>query len=169
MILHGLNDAQQEAVMHGEGPAMIVAGPGSGKTLTILRRLLYLIVERHIPADKILVITYTKEAALSMQQKFYDQKESLFKDYSLQGYVSFGTFHSFFYQIIRSIKKYSEYQLITPQEKFKLAKLILKENQEEVTDFEIKHFLEQVSFYKNTGNYKNQENIEFLFKNIRQV
>lgn len=164
MILQGLNDAQQEAVMHGEGPAMIVAGPGSGKTLTILRRLLYLIVERHIPADKILVITYTKEAALSMQQKFYDQKESLFKDYSLQGYVSFGTFHSFFYQIIRSIKKYSEYQLITPQEKFKLAKIILKESQEEVTDFEVKHFLEQVSFYKNTGNYKNQENIEFLFQ-----
>jgi len=159
LILQGLNEAQREAVMHGEGPAMVVAGPGSGKTLTIIRRILFLIYERNVPADKILVITYTKEAALSMQQKFYEQREDLFKQHTIQGYVSFGTFHSFFYQIIKNIKKYSEYQLITPHEKIKLARNILKEIQEEVTDFEIKGFLEQVSFFKNTGKAKGEEDI----------
>ncbi len=159
LILQGLNDAQCEAVMHGEGPAMVVAGPGSGKTLTIIRRLLYLIYECNVPADKILVITYTKEAALSMQQKFYEQKELFFNGHVHQGYVNFGTFHSFFYQIIKNIKKYSEYQLITPQEKIKLTRSILKEIQEEVSDFEVKSFLEQVSFFKNTGKFKVEEDI----------
>lgn len=159
LILKGLNKAQCEAVMHGEGPAMVVAGPGSGKTSTIIRRLLFLLYERNVSADKILVITYTKEAALSMQQKFYEQKELFEGEHTHQGYVSFGTFHSFFYQIIKNIKKYSEYQLITPQEKIKLVRSILKEIQEEVTDFEIKAFLEQVSFYKNTGKIKGKEDI----------
>lgn len=158
-LLEGLNEAQCEAVQHGEGPAMVVAGPGSGKTLTIIRRLLYLIYEKHVPADKILVITYTKEAALSMQHKFYEQKNQLvFRQNDNQGYVSFGTFHSYFYQIIKNIKKYSEYQLINPQEKIKLANKILKEELEEISDFEIRSFLEQVSFYKNTGRLKSAEN-----------
>lgn len=169
LILQGLNDAQKEAVMHGEGPAMVVAGPGSGKTLTILRRLLYLIYERHIPADKILVITYTKEAALSMQQKFYEQKAFLFEQQFQQGYVSFGTFHSFFYQIIKNIKKYSDYQLITLQEKFKLTRIILKDTPEEITDFEVKRFIEQVSFYKNTGKFKDEENLSDLFSKYQEA
>lgn len=157
-LLGGLNEAQREAVMHGEGPALVVAGPGSGKTLTIIRRLLYLIFEKNVPADKILVITYTKEAALSMQQKFYEQKNQfIFQENINKGYVSFGTFHSYFFQIIKNIKKYSEYQLITPQEKFKLSTLVLKDEVEEVTDFEIRRFLEQISFYKNTGRLKNGE------------
>ena len=117
-LLEGLNEAQCEAVMHGEGPALVAAGPGSGKTLTIIRRLLYLIYEKQIPADKILVITYTKDAALSMQEKFRRQLQTFSQNKLIpQGHVSFGTFHSYFYQIIRSIKKYSEYQLITQQQK----------------------------------------------------
>lgn len=167
LILQGLNNAQREAVMHGEGPAMVVAGPGSGKTLTIIRRLLYLLYERNVPADKILVITYTKEAALSMQHKFYEQKELLFKQHSFQGHVSFGTFHSYFYQIIKSIKKYSEYQLITPQEKIKFVKVILKENQDEVSAFDVKRFLEQVSFYKNTGKLKNDASKDDIDKYLK--
>ncbi len=169
-LLEGLNDAQCEAVMHGEGPALVVAGPGSGKTLTIIRRLLYLIYERKVPADKILVITYTKEAALSMQEKFYEQKSNFsFKQQVNQGYVTFGTFHSYFYQIIKNIKKYSDYQLITPQEKYRLATLILKETQEEVSDFDIKRFLEQVSFYKNTGRLKGEEDIRDTIYKYQEV
>ncbi len=169
-ILEGLNDAQCEAVMHGEGPAMVVAGPGSGKTLTIIRRLLYLIYERNVPADKILVITYTKEAALSMQHKFYEQKEHFrFLEHVNHGPVSFGTFHSYFYQIIKNIKKYSEYQLITPQEKIKLAKTIFKETKDEITDFEVKHFLEQISYFKNTGKLKDEDNDIHLFQKYQKA
>jgi len=169
-LLEGLNDAQCEAVMHGDGPAMVVAGPGSGKTLTIIRRLLYLIYARKVPADKILVITYTKEAALSMQEKFYEQKSQFqFKQQVNQGYVSFGTFHSYFYQIIKNIKKYSEYQLITPREKFKLATLAIKDTTEEVSDFDVRRFLEQVSFYKNTGKQKDEEDIESTFQKYQDM
>lgn len=169
-ILEGLNDAQREAVMHGEGPAMVVAGPGSGKTTVIIRRLLYLIYELNVPAEKILVITYTKEAALSMQQRFYEQKEHFsINRNSNQGYVSFGTFHSYFFQIIKNIKKYSEYQLITPQEKIKLVKSILKEEKEEISDFVVKRFLEQISFYKNTGRLREGDEFHHLFPKYQKA
>lgn len=159
-LLEGLNEAQREAVMHGEGPAMVVAGPGSGKTLTIIRRLLYLIYVKQIPAERILVITYTKEAALSMQEKFREQLKLFGLEKQLsQGYVSFGTFHSYFYQIIRSIKKYSEYQLITQQEKVKIVKSILNRTDEEVSDYAVKKLLEHISYFKNTGRLKEDWNI----------
>lgn len=156
-ILQGLNDTQRTAVLHGEGPALVAAGPGSGKTRCITSRLLYLIFEKNIPPQEILVLTFTKEAAKTMQKRFEQEYHRLKDTYNihLQGFASFGTFHSFFYQILRSISKYSEYQLITHQEKHKIVKEILKGNSsEEVTETEIQHFLMCVSFYKNTGQVK---------------
>ncbi len=152
-LLQGLNEAQQMAVLHGEGPALVAAGPGSGKTTVITRRLLYLIQERRISPQNILVITFTREAAKSMQSRFQSrlQKFNMCQSAST-GFVSFGTFHSFFYQIIRSIKKYSEYRLITQQEKIRIIKPILKEvYQENVTEAVINRVLTQISFFKNTG------------------
>ena len=126
VLLQGLNEAQREAVLHGEGPALVAAGPGSGKTTVITRRLLYLIQERKVPPQNILVITFTKEAAKSMQERFFKQlREFGMSRTTSTGFVSFGTFHSYFYQIIRSIRKYSEYQLITQQEKIKISRPIL--------------------------------------------
>ena len=55
--------AQKKAINHLSGPAQIIAGPGSGKTFTIIQRILYLIQYYHVRPDKILVITYTKAAA----------------------------------------------------------------------------------------------------------
>ncbi len=157
-ILQGLNEAQLEAVLHGEGPALVAAGPGSGKTRCITHRLLYLILEHQIPPQEILVITFTKEAAKTMQERFQCEYHGLKVNCKLncklnsQGFVSFGTFHSFFYQIIRSIQKYSEYQLITQQEKLKIAKEVLQKNDsEEVTETDIHSFLSCVSYFKNTG------------------
>ncbi len=151
-MLQGLNAAQREAVLHGEGPAMVAAGPGSGKTFTITRRLLYLIQERKIPPQELLVITFTKEAAKTMQERFGAQlSQSGLSSEDLKGVVSFATFHSYFYQIIKSIKKYSEYQLITLTEKQKIARPILRDFVEEVTDAEVNRFLTQVSYFKNTG------------------
>lgn len=156
-FLQNLNDAQLEAVLHGEGPALVAAGPGSGKTTVITHRLLYLILERQIPPQKILVITFTKEAAKTMQERFQSCFRRLIDIYKInsQGFVSFGTFHSFFYQILRSIQKYSEFQLITQQEKIKIAQSVLmKDNTDEVTDADVHQFLSCISFYKNTGQLK---------------
>ena len=93
---HKMNDAQRQAVMHGEGPLLVLAGPGSGKTFTITQRILYLLEVQKVPPEKILVITFTKEAALSMQHRFLEQCE---EGQAIP--VNFGTFHSVFYQILK--------------------------------------------------------------------
>ena len=59
---------QKEAICHGEGPAMVLAGPGSGKTLVITQRIRYLIRELKIPPDQILVITFTRAVAAQMRE-----------------------------------------------------------------------------------------------------
>jgi len=64
------NPSQREAVTFGEGPLLLLAGPGSGKTFTITKRILWLIHEKEVAPEQILVITFTREAALSMQQRF---------------------------------------------------------------------------------------------------
>lgn len=81
--------------MHANGPAMILAGPGSGKTFVIVRRLEHLI-RSGVDPSKILVITFTKAAAIEMQIRFLKLTDSSYPE------VSFGTFHSVFYQMIRN-------------------------------------------------------------------
>lgn len=90
-----INEAQQKAVLHRDGPMMVLAGPGSGKTLVITERTRYLIDEYHIPADHILVITFTKAAAGEMKERFLKiiKKE--------RTGVSFGTFHAVFFSILK--------------------------------------------------------------------
>lgn len=91
--LSTLNEAQRRAVTWGEGPLLVLAGPGSGKTTVIVNRILYLL-ERGVPPESILVITFTRDAALSMQQRFRQHSGKTQP-------VVFGTFHSVFYQILR--------------------------------------------------------------------
>lgn len=145
-------------MLHGEGPALVAAGPGSGKTTVITRRLLYLIQERKVPPQNILVITFTKEAARSMQERFLSQLQDFnLRQSAATGFVSFGTFHSYFYQIIRSVKKYSEYRLITQQEKYRILKPILQSTEEEITEGSMNKVLSQISYFKNTGRFAMSE------------
>ena len=65
-----LNHAQREAVSHHLGPCMVLAGPGSGKTLTIAKRIEYLIQQYKVRPEEILVITFTKYAASEMRDRF---------------------------------------------------------------------------------------------------
>lgn len=92
----GLNERQMLALHHGEGPAIVFAGPGSGKTTVLTKRTAHLILERGISPASILVITYTKAAALSMQHRFFAEMKGMSHP------VTFGTFHAVFYQILRS-------------------------------------------------------------------
>ena len=67
--LHGLNDLQRGAVTHTDGPVIIVAGPGSGKTRTLTRRAAWLIRERGVPPESVLAITFTRRAAREMRER----------------------------------------------------------------------------------------------------
>lgn len=101
-----------EAILHHRGPAMVLAGPGSGKTFVIVHRIRYLIEQYNVNPSSILVITFTKAAAMEMQQRFMKITDSAYPE------VCFGTFHSVFYQIIRGASP-KDHQLDIATEKFK--------------------------------------------------
>ena len=110
--LQSMNKAQREAVTRGEGPLLLLAGPGSGKTFTIVNRILFLI-EQGIPPEKILVVTFTKEAAISMQCRFRRISDQFYP-------VNFGTFHSVFYHILKESGGFRHKSLILDSQKKKL-------------------------------------------------
>ena len=66
-ILANLNPEQKEAVTYGDGPFLIIAGAGTGKTTVITRRLVWLILEKKVKPDEILAVTFTEKAAGEME------------------------------------------------------------------------------------------------------
>lgn len=91
-----LNEKQKEAVLHFEGPLLVVAGAGSGKTKALTHRIAYMIRERGVPGDQIMAVTFTNKAAMEMQERV----ERLLEGTS--GYRPIiGTFHSICVRILR--------------------------------------------------------------------
>jgi DNA helicase-2/ATP-dependent DNA helicase PcrA len=87
-ILADLNPAQREAVEYPEGPLLILAGPGSGKTRVIAHRIAYLVEEQHVPPHRIIAVTFTNKAARELRARV----AALLGDAS--GSLMLGTFHS---------------------------------------------------------------------------
>ncbi len=113
---------QQQAITHLSGPALVIAGPGSGKTFVIIQRILYLINFHHVRPDKILVVTYTKAAAQEMKERFEAQ---ILQQGALQQGVCFGTFHSVCFNILRQMGRASSNSLIRDSDRRKLFRIIL--------------------------------------------
>ncbi len=90
-----MNQAQQQAVRHKDGPMLVLAGPGSGKTLVITERIRYLIEQCNISEEQILVITFTKAAASEMKERFLALRRVGYSG------VNFGTFHAVFFTILK--------------------------------------------------------------------
>nr|WP_296263294.1 ATP-dependent helicase [uncultured Merdimonas sp.] len=116
-----LNHAQAEAVACNTGPCMVLAGPGSGKTLTIAKRIEYLIQTYKVRPEEILVITFTKYAALEMRERF-----RRIAGQAGNG-VTFGTFHGVYYGILRWAYGDRGFRLVTDEEKLELIRLAASE------------------------------------------
>lgn len=94
------NSAQNRAISHDKGPMMLLAGPGSGKTTTITKRVVNLIQEKKVTPSSILVVTFTKAAAREMKERFL----RLCKEKNVNApyeQVTFGTFHGVYYSILK--------------------------------------------------------------------
>lgn len=147
-----LNEAQQEAVRHVDGPALVIAGPGSGKTLVITERTRMLIDEGHAREDQILVITFTKAAAHEMKNRFLKLRNTGTTR------VSFGTFHSVFFTILKHAYNYTAENIIRDDVKYQFMKNIVHHMQLDYEDEKelIAELFSEISLVK--GNRINLDN-----------
>ena len=144
-----LNHAQTEAVAHNKGPCMVLAGPGSGKTLTIAKRIEYLIMKHKVGPEEILVITFTKYAAWEMKNR----TRSICGPSSYA--VTFGTFHGIYYGILKWAYRLNQSNLLSDEEKYRILREILPGidwDQEPEADEE-KDYLQELAI--EIGNVKN--------------
>lgn len=144
-----LNRGQDEAIKHGNGPCMVLAPPGSGKTLIVTERTRYLIEESGVRPDQILVITFTRYAAREMKERF--ERLTAGKNYP----VTFGTFHSIFYGILKCAYGIGANNLMSEKESSVLLQEVIDqtdiESTPEVEDEEelVRELLREVGMVKN--------------------
>lgn len=123
-----MNPAQKEAVTFYKGAALVLAGPGSGKTAVITRRVQYLMEYQGVDPREILVITFTKAAAREMQERFY---RLMGRD--VPG-VTFGTFHAVFFQILKLAYGYRASSILREEEQFQLVRELVEKEPLEYED-----------------------------------
>lgn len=147
MNLDYLNDRQKEAVLYGDGPLLILAGAGSGKTSVLTKRVAYLIKERNVSPSNIVAITFTNKAAKEM-------KERIIKEVGKEGYdIQISTFHSFGLRIIRENYEKLGYEknftIIDSDDSLTVVKKILKDMGIDYARFNPKFIKNQISSCKN--------------------
>lgn len=164
MLNATVNEAQSKAITHGEGPMLVLAGPGSGKTLVITQRIKYLIEEKQVKPEHILVITFTKAAALEMQKRFFAMTENgMFP-------VLFGTFHAIFFQILKQTYSFNTSSIIKESQKLTLIREVLEKipeqqiliPEQEGIEENIHKLLSEISKVKNYGLQSNEFKSEIV-------
>ncbi len=131
-----LNETQKAAVIHKDGPMLVLAGPGSGKTAVITERTRTLIEQYGINPSKILVITFTKAAAQEMKDRFSKKMNESTPE------VNFGTFHAVFFKILKYAYHYSASNIIREEERRQYFKEIIDQLELEIEDK--KEFIEGI-------------------------
>lgn len=123
-----LDARQMQAVRHFQGPCLIIASPGSGKTTVITHRTRQLIEECGVNPSNILVITFTKAAAGEMKDRFNRLTQN-------QGYpVSFGTFHAIFFRILKYAYRYDASSIVREEQRIRYIKELIDKEDLEIED-----------------------------------
>ena len=150
--LKNLNKAQKEAVMHLDGPLLIVAGAGSGKTKVLTSRIANIIKEKKAFPNQILAVTFTNKAAKEMQSRV-----SKILGKSATGLSWLGTFHSICAKLLRkhasAAKLNSNFTIIDTDDQIRLIKNICKAENIDVKQLAPRYILAIIDRWKNKGYY----------------
>ena len=138
-----ITKAQECAIRHHKGACLVLAGPGSGKTFVITNRLVHMVREYQIPGEHILVITFTKAAAMEMEQRFLKLLPDI--------HPWFGTFHSCFYYILKHSYTSIPNRFISTEEKHRILREICEEVLDKDIDIEFEEVERLLSLYMNNG------------------
>ena len=161
------NPSQEEAVNHIDGPMMVLAGPGSGKTTVITHRTKNLI-EKGVDPGHILVITFTRAAAREMQERF----TALMEGRSTR--VSFGTFHSIFFTILKYAYRYQASDIVREDQRVRYVREMIEQYGLEIEDEHefVSAVLGEIGFVKsemmNLDHYYSRNCSEEVFKKLYQ-
>lgn len=138
--------AQTEAVTHKDGPCLVLAGPGSGKTLTIVNRIKYLIEDVKVRPEEILVITFTKYAASEMKARLFKLMGSTHIP------VTSGTFHGIYYGILKWAYHLGPGNILSEEEKYQLIRQAVGRQELEIFDEEdfLAEIAAQIGIIKNS-------------------
>ena len=126
----GFNEAQAQAIQHTDGPCLVLAGPGSGKTLTIVNRVKYLIEKQKVRPEEILVVTFTRFAAAEMKSRLclVMGKRDL--------PVTVGTFHGIYYGILKWAYRMNQENILSETEKYQILRGVINKERMEIFDGE---------------------------------
>ena len=122
------HETQLQAIHHKDGPMLVLAGPGSGKTTVITHRIRYLTEEYRVDPGSILVITFTKAAAEEMKLRF----QALMEGRRLP--VSFGTFHAVFFSILKHAYRYDASNIIREEQRVRVIRELMDHFHVDVED-----------------------------------
>ena len=158
--LENLNEAQKEAVLSLEGPLLIVAGAGSGKTKVLTSRIAHIIKNKKAFPNQILAVTFTNKAAKEMQNRV-----SKILGSSAVGLSWLGTFHSICAKLLRkhasAVNLKSNFTIVDTDDQIRLIKNICKAENIDVKQLSPKYVIAIIDKWKNKGLYPSEVKINF--------
>lgn len=162
----GFNEAQTQAIQHTDGPCLVLAGPGSGKTLTIVNRVKYLIEKQKVRPEEILVVTFTRFAAAEMKSRLclVMGKRDL--------PVTVGTFHGIYYGILKWAYRMNQENILSETEKYQILCGVINKERMEIFDEEdfIQDIAAEIGKVKNNriplGEFVSEKCSADAFRNI---
>ena len=149
--LSRLNPAQREAVLHGTGPLLVLAGAGSGKTSTMAYRIAHLLTAKHVRADQILGLSFTNKAARELRERV----SGLVKPFRLRKLPRITTFHSLGVAVIRAhaeaLGYTGQFTILDSGDQEAVVRDILRTLSIDDKKFDPRSLLFQISLLKNRG------------------